>query len=57
MKHLVFVFFFQAKALVLLLVASYSAIEAHDSARQAETEEIRIINVGKWKNFMTLSVK
>jgi len=30
-------------------------MEAHDSATQAATEEIRKINVGKWKNFMTLS--
>jgi hypothetical protein len=38
-------------------VAIYSAHEAHDSARKTETAEIRRINEGKWKNFMTLSDK
>jgi hypothetical protein len=39
--------FFQAKAFVLLLVASYSAYEAHNNARKAETEESRKLNIGK----------
>jgi hypothetical protein len=29
-------------------VASYSAYEAHNNARKAETEESRKLNIGKW---------
>jgi hypothetical protein len=37
----------QVKAVITVLVASYSAYEGHNNARKAETEDYRRLNTGK----------
>jgi hypothetical protein len=49
--------FVQAKAVIMVLLTSYSAYQGHNNAQKADTEEHQRLDVGKLKKYHTLSNK